>query len=35
MIMERKAMGLLNVAAIGILLWQVIPLGWQLAFGGA
>lgn len=33
--MERKAMGLLNVAAIGILLWQGIPLGWQLAFGGA
>src|SRR5699024_6217236 len=34
-IMERKAMGLLNVAAIGILLWQIIPFGWQLAFGGA
>lgn len=33
--MERKAMRLLNVAAIGILFWQVIPLGWQLAFGGA
>lgn len=33
--MERKAMRLLNVAAIGILLWQVVPLGWQLAFGGA
>ena len=32
--MERKAMRLLNVAAIGILFWQVIPLGWQLAFGG-
>ena len=33
--MERKAMRLLNVAAIGILLWQVVPLGWQQAFGGA
>ena len=33
--MERKAMRLLNVAAIGILIWQVIPLGWQLAFRGA
>ena len=33
--MERKAMRLLNIAAIGILLWQVIPIAWQLAFGGA
>ena len=33
--MERKAMSLLNVAAFGILLWQVVPIGWQLAFGGA
>lgn len=33
--MERKAMRLFNVAAIGILLWQAVPLGWQLAFGGA
>lgn len=33
--MERKAMRLFKVAAIGILLWQVVPLGWQLAFGGA
>ena len=28
--MERKAMRLLNVAAFGILLWQVIQLGWQI-----